>query len=157
MAFEFDRSIVGQEFDRTVFEPVTEEQIIAYARAYGETNPLYTDPQAAKGGPFGGLVGPPTFVFRLRGRNFMPKRLPQELGRRGFDAGKDLEVGVPVRPGDVLTSASTVHDIYEKTGRSGTMVFLVLRTTVTNQRDEKVAIVDQRMMFRPPVPGSEEE
>jgi acyl dehydratase len=156
MAFEFDRTIVGQEFDRTVFPPVTEAQIVAYARAYGETNPLYTDPQAAKRGPFGGLVGPPTFVFRLRGRNFMPKKLPEELGRRGFDAGKDLEVGVPVRPGDVLTSATSVHDLYEKTGRSGTMVFLVLRTTVTNQRQETVAIVDQRMMFRPPGSGSKE-
>jgi acyl dehydratase len=156
MAFEFDRSIVGQEFDRTVFPPVTEEQIVAYARAYGETNPLYTDPEAAKRGPLGGLVGPPTFVFRLRGKNFMPKKLPQELGRRGFDAGKDLELGMPVRPGDVLTSATTVHDIYEKTGRSGTMVFLVLRTTVTNQRQENVAIVDQKMMFRPPASGSKE-
>jgi acyl dehydratase len=156
MALDFDRDIVGQEFDRTVFPPVTEEQIIAYARAYGETDPLYTDAEAAKKGPFGGLVGPPTYVFRLRGRNFMPKKLPEELGRRGFDAGKDLEVGVPVRPGDVLTSATSVHDLYEKTGRSGTMVFLVLRTLVTNQRQETVAIVDQRMMFRPPASGSKE-
>jgi acyl dehydratase len=157
MAFEFDRGIVGQEFDRTVFDPITEQQIIDYARAYGETNPLYTDPEAAKNGPFGGIVGPPTIVFRLRGRNFMPKKLPQELGRRGFDAGKDLEVGALVRPGDVLTSATTVHDVYEKTGRSGTMVFLVLRTTVTNQRQETVAVVDQRMMFRPPGSGGRGE
>lgn len=148
MALAFDRSIVGQEFDRTVFEPVTQEQIVAYARAYGETNPLYTDEDAAKVGPYAGLIAPPTFVFRLRGKHFMPKRLPVEVSRAGFDAGKDLELGVPVRPGDVLTTSTTVHDIYEKTGRSGTMVFLVLRTTVTNQKQESVAIIDQRMMFR---------
>jgi hypothetical protein len=41
-----------------------------------------------------------------------------------------------------------VHDIYEKTGRSGTMVFIVFRTTVSNQRGETVSVVDQRMMFR---------
>jgi hypothetical protein len=41
-----------------------------------------------------------------------------------------------------------VHDIYEKTGRSGTMNFIVFRTTVTNQRNEMVAIIDQKMMFR---------
>jgi hypothetical protein len=41
-----------------------------------------------------------------------------------------------------------VHDVYEKTGRSGTMVFIVFRTAVTNQRGEMVAVVDQKMMFR---------
>jgi acyl dehydratase len=148
MAHRIDRSMVGQEFDRTVFPAVTAEQIIAYARAYGETNPLYTDEEAAKRGPQGGLVAPPTFVFRLRGKHFMPKRLPKGLGRDGFDAGKDVEFFRPVRPGDVLTTATTVHDIYEKTGRTGSMIFLVLRTTVTDQEGETVAVIDQKMMFR---------
>src|SRR5262249_58189054 len=93
------------------------------------------------------LVAPPTFVVRLRGRHFMPASLAQ-FGRAGFDAGKDIELGAPIRVGDVLTASSTVHDIYEKTGRSGTMAFIVLRTTVTNQRNERVAIIDQKMMFR---------
>ena len=148
MAFTIDRSIVGQEFDHTVFEPVTETAILAYAASYGETNPLYTDPAAAARGPHGGLIAPPTFAVSLRGNHFMPRNMPRDLGRNGFDAGKDIEMGAPIRPGDVLTGSSTVHDIYEKTGRSGTMVFIVFRTTVTNQRDEKVAVVDQKMMFR---------
>jgi hypothetical protein len=41
-----------------------------------------------------------------------------------------------------------VHDIYEKTGRSGTMHFIVLRASITNQRGETVATIDQKMMFR---------
>jgi acyl dehydratase len=145
---EFDRAIVGQEFDHTVFPAVTEAQILAYAAAYGETNPLHTDPAAAARGPHGGLIAPPTFALSLRGDHFMPRNMPRNLGRNGFDAGKDIEMGAPIRPGDVLTGSSTVHDIYEKTGRSGTMVFIVFRTTVTNQRGETVAVVDQKMMFR---------
>lgn len=134
MAIEFDRSIIGSEFDRTVFDPVTLEEAREYAAASTESSP-------AEG------VTSPTFVVRLRGRRFMPANLP-DLGRMGFDAGKDIEFGVAVRIGDVLTAVSTVHDIYEKTGRSGTMKFLVLRTTVTNQRAEQVAVIDQKMMFR---------
>ena len=134
MALEFDRSIIGSEFDRTVFDPVTQEEVREYGEASGE-------PSAADS------VAPPTFVVRLRGRRFMPANLPN-LGRAAFDAGKDIEFGVPVRVGDVLTAVSTVHDIYEKTGRSGSMAFLVLRTVVTNQRNEPVAVIDQRMMFR---------
>lgn len=136
-----DRGLVGQEFDHTVFPPVTAEQIVAYATACGETNPRWTRPGSD-------LVAPPTFALSLRGKHFMPKHMPATLGQHMFDAGKDIEVGVPVVAGDVLSSTSTVHDVYEKTGRSGRMTFVVFRTTVTNQRNETVAVVDQKMMFR---------
>jgi acyl dehydratase len=142
MSLVIDRGLVGQEFDHTVFEPVRAEQIRAYAAAYGETNPAWTSAADAE------LVAPPTFALSLRGKHFMPKRLPANIGRNGFDAGKDIEIGVSIRPGDVLTASSTVHDLYEKTGRSGPMTFIVFRTAVTNQRGEMVAIVDQKMMFR---------
>jgi len=134
MALDFDHAIIGSEFDRTVFAPVTKEAIQDYVVASGE--PGANDVSA-----------PPTFVVRLRGHRWMPENMPN-LGRVGFDAGKDIEFGVPVRVGDVLTAVSTVHDIYEKTGRSGSMAFVVLRTVVTNQRDDQVAVIDQKMMFR---------
>ena len=134
MALDFDRSIIGSEFDRTVFAPITKEALREYSAASGE--PGATD-----------VTAPPTFVVRLRGHRWMPENMPN-LGRVGFDAGNDIEFAVPVRVGDVLTAVSTVHDIYEKTGRSGGMAFVVLRTVVTNQRDDLVAVIDQKMMFR---------
>jgi hypothetical protein len=139
MAVNLDRSLIGSEFDFTVFEPVTSDEILEYSAASGEPSAL---PDEADG-----VVAPPTFVVRLRGQRFMPASLA-EIGRHGLDAGKEIELGVPIRAGDVLAARSTVHAIYEKTGRSGTMTFLVLRTAVTNQRDEQVAIIDQKMMFR---------
>lgn len=142
MSQTIDRSIVGQEFDHTVFPPITAAQIRRYAAAYGDDDPRWSS--AADDA----LVAPPTFAVSLRGRHFMPKQLPTHFGRNGFDAGKDIEMGAPIRVGDVLTASSTVHDVYEKTGRSGTMTFIVFRTSVTNQRGECVAVVDQKMMFR---------
>ena len=136
---EIDRSIIGEEFDHTVFDPVRREDVLEYMAATGETQPPAN--QAAE------LLAPPTFVVRLRGRRFMPSNLPKDL-RIGLDAGKDIDFGVPVRVGDVLTASSTVHDIFEKTGRTGTMKFLVLRTVITNQREQQVAVMDQKMMFR---------
>ena len=140
MPLEFDRAIIGSEFDRTVMDPVTAEEIHDYAAACGEPSPSVPDGS-------GDLIASPTFVVRLRGRRFMPASLAQ-FGRAGLDAGKDIEFGAPIRAGDVLTAVSTVHDIYEKTGRSGTMSFIVLRTVITSQRDEQVAVIDQKMMFR---------
>lgn len=147
MALDFDRSIIGKVFDETVFPPVTKEEILEFAAALGETSPLYTDEAAAAQGPHGGLIAPPTFVAKLRAKKLTPENLPK-LGKVGFDGGRDLELYAPVRPGDVLTMVSTIHDIYEKTGRSGSMYFTIIRNELTNQKGEKVAVVDHRMMQR---------
>ena len=37
------------------------EQVAEFARALGDPNPLYVDPDAARHGPFGTLVAPPTY------------------------------------------------------------------------------------------------
>ncbi|MGH7960928.1 MAG: FAS1-like dehydratase domain-containing protein [Candidatus Binatia bacterium] len=147
MALDFDRSILGKVFDETVFPPVTKEELLAFAAALGETHPSYTDEAAAAQGPYGGLVAPPTFVAKLRAKKFSPENLPK-FGKVGFDGGRDLELYAPVRPGDVLTMVSTIHDIYEKTGRTGSMYFTVIRNEVTNQKGEKVAVIDHRIMQR---------
>jgi hypothetical protein len=139
---DLDRSILGREFDRAEYGPVSAEELVAFARALGETAPEYT-----VAGP--DLVGHPTFCVRYKGRRFYPEDLPKGINvRTGFDAGKDLELGVPVRPGDTITVSSTAHDIYEKTGRTGSMVFVVIRFTMTNQRGERLAVIDNRFMHR---------
>ena len=147
MALEFDRSIIGQVFDETSFPPITKEEVLEFAAALGEKNPLYTDEAAAAKGPYGSLVAPPTFVTKLRAKKFTPEHLPR-FGKVGFDGGRDLELYAPVRPGDELTMLSTIHDIYEKTGRTGSMYFIVIRNEIKNQKGEKVAVIDHRIMQR---------
>lgn len=131
---DIDRSLLGREFDRASYGPIEADEIRAYARLIGEEVDA-ADP-----------VAPASFVVKLRGDRALPDFVVQQLRSGGFDAGKDIEFGAPIRVGDVLSVATSVHDIYEKTGRSGSMIFLVLRTTIRNQRDELVANVDQRMM-----------
>jgi len=135
MALDFDRTIIGSEFDRTVFAPVTKEAIVEYASTSGEPAP-------------NDVTAPPTFVVRLRGHRWMPENMPKNLGRAGFDAGKDIEFGAPVRVGDVLTAVSSVHDIYEKTGRTGRMIFLVSRMELYDSEQVLVSIIDSRLVIR---------
>ena len=66
-----------------------------------------------------------------------------------MDAGKDVEIIAPIRPGDAISLSSAVKEIYDKTGRSGTMVFVVVRSTLRNQKNEIVAHIDHRFMNRP--------
>ena len=142
MPLALDRAILGEEFDRARYGPVTAEELVAFARALGETRPEYVEP-----GP--GLVGHPTFCVRYKGNKFYPENIPKTINvRSGFDAGKDIEFGVPVRAGDTVEVRCTLHDVYEKTGRTGSMYFVVIRFTMTNQRGETVAVIDNRFMHR---------
>ena len=142
MPLDLDPAVIGQEFDRAAFGPVTAEELVAFARALGETRAEYTEP-----GP--GLVGHPTFCLRYKGNKFYPESLPKTIDiRRGFDAGKDVAFGVPVRAGDTVHVVCTLHEVYEKTGRTGSMYFVVIRFTMTNQRGETLAVIDNRFMHR---------
>ena len=142
MALAIDPSIIGQEFDRTTYGPVTPDELIVFARALGETRREYTLP-----GP--DLVGHPTYCVRYKGNKFYPDSIPKTINvRTGFDAGKDIELGLPVRPGDTVEVRSTLHEVYEKTGRSGSMIFVVIRFTMVNQRGEMLAVIDNRFMHR---------
>lgn len=142
---EFDRSVLGVEVDVGTFE-VTKEQIVAFAQAVGETNPLFLDEAAAKAGPYGGLIAPPTFysVFRT-GSGLDPK---VTFGTTGFNAGQHCEFFEPIRHGDVISARIQVADVYQKTGRTGSMVFILRRTTFSNQRGQKVAMVEQTYVRR---------
>ncbi len=142
---QYDASVVGVEVETGRFE-VTREHILAYCAAIGETNPLFTDDEAAKAGPHGGLIAPPAFYTSIRsGAGPDPKLV---FGNTTFNAGQRGEFMAPIRPGDTITSHAKVHEVYEKTGRSGRMVFLVRRTTYKNQHHDVVAIADQSMVYR---------
>jgi hypothetical protein len=80
-----------------------------------------------------------------RRRTPAPGGFPR-FGKAAFDAGKcDAAPPDPRRrPG-----ASTVHDIDQKTIRSGTMIYLMHRMEFTNQRSELASVVDWRMVVRP--------
>jgi acyl dehydratase len=147
MAVNYDPALIGRVFETTDPVPVTAEMINKFVEAIGEQNPLHTDAAAAAKGPYGGLTAPPSFAVTFRNGQHFFQHVPR-FGKQGFDAGKDVEFVAPIRPGDSVTLSSHVKEIYEKTGRSGSMVFVIVRTTLKNQKDEVVAHVDHRFMNR---------
>ena len=143
MPLAIDPGLLGRVFDEIDFGPVGAEELIAFSRALGETASVYVEP-----GP--DLRGHPTHCVRYRGRKGFPDDFPAHvLGTMNFDAGKDIALGAPIRPGDTVRCTTSVHEVYEKTGRTGTMTFVVVRFALANQRGEHVATIDNRMMFRP--------
>lgn len=143
---EYDASWIGKEFDRYTYD-VTKEEIIGFAQSIGETNPLYTDEAYAATTPYGGLIAPPTFCVVFRSYARLPE-LQLSYGKRGFDGGKECEFLVPIRPGDTITGVDRIQQVYEKTGRSGSMIFIVRESELSNQHGEKVAVVRQSLIRR---------
>jgi len=118
---------------------IRRDDLVTWARACGETDERFADPEHPD------FQAHPTYTARFSARPFLPDDFP-ELGSGGIDGGKRIEATAPIRPDDVLTSRTSIAEIYEKTGRSGTMVFVVHRMAFTNQRGEAVSVVDSKMI-----------
>lgn len=135
---ELKRDWLNLDFDERKFE-VKAHEIVDFARAAGETAPRFTDPEDPD------FQAPPTFTARFHGRRLLPQEFP-EIGLP-LDAGKAVMPQRPLRPGAELVGRSHLHDIYEKTGRSGRMIFMVSRMELY-EGGELVSIVDSRMVIR---------
>ena len=141
---KFDRSQLGVEYPAGKFH-ITREMILEYSRAIWETNPAFSDEEAARSTRYEGLVAPPSFIQTLQSDAGRPD-IHLEFGDVGAHSGQTIETCGVIRPGDTLEGKAKLKDVYAKTGRSGTMVFAVWEVTFTNQQGKKVAAVQSSMV-----------
>lgn len=153
-ALEYDRSVVGHEVLVGRFA-VTRELIAEFCEALDQTNPLYTDEAFAAQGPHRGIIAPPGIVQAVR--MDAPPDPKVRFGDATIMAGQRHEYYLPVRPGDTIEGFAQVKEVYEKTGRSGRMVFVVRRTRYANQHGEDVAAVEMTTAHREVRPAAEGE
>jgi acyl dehydratase len=106
------------------YAPVTyavgREKIREYARAVGEENPVYFDPDAARAAGFRNVVAPPMFCVVYSAGAMGPAVLDPELAinlMMMVHGQQDFEWGEPVVSGDVITTEVEVKDMYEKDGK----------------------------------------
>ena len=112
--------------------------IIKFARAIGDSNPLFTDEEAARKSRYGGLIAPPTFCRSLR--SGPSKTQVSSPYTASLDGGSEWEYFEPVRAGDHITVTTYVSDMFERKGRLGNMLFIVRETKYVNQFDRTVAL-----------------
>jgi hypothetical protein len=76
---------------------------------------------------------PPTFTASFLTE---PPPLPPgwDRGSSWLNAGDRFELLAPIRAGDVIRSRTVLSDIYEKSGRSGELLFLVYETEFRDAR-----------------------
>ncbi len=129
------RSFIGLESDPVTYV-VEKHSIEHFARAIGESNPIYFDEKFAKDN-VGGIIAPPTFI-----RLFRPKRLEKQFPdsfSNLVDGGSSYTFHEKIFVGDQITVVSKLKDLFIKSGSFGDMMFKISLTTYTNQKNILVA------------------
>ena len=137
---EMNTRFAGHVFDKIDLKIKT-DSLVGYAKACGETAPRFLDPDHPD------FQAVPNYPTRIHGTRGLPEDFPIDM-RRCFDAGKSVTLHEPIRKGDQIQGRSEIAEIYEKTGRSGAMIFIVHRMNFYNQDDVHLATVDWRLVQR---------
>jgi hydroxyacyl-ACP dehydratase HTD2-like protein with hotdog domain len=138
------KDLIGRELS-TGSATIDAEHVAGFAAALRDDNPAYRGQ---------GATAPPTYpiafmtqamsggmeTFSQLGLNFMTL----------VHGEQEFEYVRPLRVGETLTLTSRIGDIYEKTGSSGTLDFVVLETAATDAESKPVffsrnVIISRRM------------
>jgi hypothetical protein len=114
-----------------VTAPPTEAMVEAghlkrFAEAIGDPNPRWL------------REAPPTFLVALVPVS-MHLAEAEEYGKGWLNGGNRFEYFEPVKVGDRITATGRIADVYEKTGASGSLLFIIFETDYVNQDGRTVA------------------
>lgn len=119
-----------------------------FARATGQMDPLYVDPAVAQARGHPDLPVPPTYLFGLELERPDPFAWITSLGidlNTVLHGTQSFEYDQLAYAGDVLTTRSTITDVYSRKG--GALDFIERRTEIT--RDGlPVATLNQTLVVR---------
>jgi len=134
-----DRRHIGHQLPPFQVE-VEKGRLRFFAKATGQTDPIYTDEAAARDAGHPGLPVPPTFFFCLEMEAPNPAAIRELLGmdyRSLLHGEQGFSYYTMAYAGDTLTFRQRIEDIYDK--KNGALEFVVRKTRVSNQQGELVA------------------
>ena len=134
-----DRQYIGHRMPAFTVD-VEKGRLRFFAKATGQTDPVYTDEAAARAAGYPALPVPPTFLFCLEMESPDPAAIRNLLGmdyRKLLHGEQGFSYHGMAYAGDKLTFEQRIEDIYDKKG--GTLEFVVRLTRVTNQNGQHIA------------------
>src|SRR5437588_4717412 len=101
-------------------------QLKRFAEAIGDPNPRWRE------------EAPPTFLVAIAPTSYHLDE-SEQYGKGWLNGGHRFEYLEPVRVGHRITATGKVADVYEKSGSSGNLLFIIFETEYTNQHGRTVA------------------
>ena len=141
MPLQINTGVLGKEFPPYAVA-VERGKVREFARAIGDLNPFYLDDRVGAASEWGDVIAPPTFATTFRDEGADTSALLRELGTdisRVLHGEQEFEIHRQLQPGQTYLCRAKVVDIYEKSGKSGPMAFVVRETAITDRDNELVA------------------
>ena len=137
-------------------ETVTADTIGRYARALGDSNPLYSDPQYAAAGIYGEIIAPPLMECCICS-TFIGGKVPRLRGVSVYDAGTRWERFREIRPGDSFKAVTTFLGTEEiiKQERNDRTLLRKHAVRLENQKGETVSLLTARSIIKCKSPVSD--
>ncbi|WP_445683349.1 MaoC/PaaZ C-terminal domain-containing protein [Sporosarcina sp. FSL W7-1349] len=101
----------GQQLEPMTKPPVTKVQLVKYAGASGDFNPLHTDDEFARSIGMDGVIAHGMLVMGFLGQYAM-----ELAGEQAEIAQFNMRFGAVTRPGDEITCKGKVDKLYEGDG-----------------------------------------
>jgi acyl dehydratase len=143
-----NKSKIGHEFAPYTTD-IEKGRLKFFAKAIGETNPIYTDEAAARSAGYKSIPAPPTFMFSvdLDGPELLPilRLLNMDIGKI-LHGSQEFEYLGQIYAGDRITQQSKIVDMFDKKG--GALEFVVQESSYRNQDDELVGKALQTLVYR---------
>jgi acyl dehydratase len=143
-----DQSIVGK-----VYAPFTVDvekgRLRLFAKAIGESDPVYSDEAAARKAGYRSLPAPPTFGFTIAMDAEQPFLVLADLGvdkTRSMHGEQSFTYHGDICAGDVITGQQRVVEMYPKKG--GALWFIVTETSLVNQDQRPVCDLRTTIVVR---------
>lgn len=133
--------MIEEKYIGKTFPPLTVDveiwQLKFFAKAVGESDPIYFDEAAAKLAGHRSILAPLTYTVTLNCAVPDPFARQRQLGMdltKILHTNQRFEYFAPIYGRDKITLESTIVDLYEK--RKGQFQFMVEETKATNQFGE---------------------
>lgn len=145
-----DPSVIGTQLPAATLT-VDRGRLRFFAKAIGETNPVYTDVDAARGAGHPDLPAPPTFLFsiELEAPDPFAYLAALDVDLRFVLHGEQSFVYHQLAyPGDELVAHPRITDVYTKKG--GALEFIAKDTVVTRADGSPIADLQSLIVIRNP-------
>ena len=166
------KALIGHETNwMDACDVVERGAIRRFTQAVMDEDLVYWNDQAAAATKYGGVVAPPLFpLHAFRRPPGTPDPLSRVSGDPDFDGvtrdfglglpplpvalprllngGNQVEVHQLARPGERIRAKSKYVDIYQKEGKSGSLVFILVETIYRNDKKELLLKAVQTHVLR---------
>lgn len=143
-----DRSLIGS-VSAPRYVDVEKGRLVDFARAIGETSPVYIDEGAARAAGHPAIPAPPTFLFSLGLLAPPTSGTLEEMGvpiERLLHGEQQFDYCAPIHAGDRIKLTTRIENIESKKG--GALELITQVTTAENQHGQAVGAARSVLVVR---------